>query len=68
LFLEPELTQNILNEVKHRKVDLEHFKKEKVALEEQVAEEDASEQDTQRLLEFIGVMESIPAGQRNQEI
>jgi hypothetical protein len=50
------LTQNILNEVKHRKVDLEQFKKEKVALEEKLAEEDASEEDTQRLLEFIGVI------------
>ena len=27
------MTQNILNEVKHRKVDLEQFKKAKVALE-----------------------------------
>ncbi len=29
-----ELTQNILNEVKHRKVELEQFLKEKAALEE----------------------------------
>jgi hypothetical protein len=46
------MTQNILNEVKHRKVDLEQFLKEKVALEEKIGEEDASEEDTQ--LECIG--------------
>jgi hypothetical protein len=31
-----ELTQNILNEVKHRKVELEQFLKEKAALEEKL--------------------------------
>ena len=38
--------------MKHRKVDLEQFLKEKVALEEKIGEEDASEEDTQ--LECIG--------------
>ena len=49
------MTQNILNELKHRKVDLEQFLKEKVALEEKIGE-DASEEDTQRLLECIGMI------------
>jgi hypothetical protein len=57
-----EMTQNIVNEVKCRKVDLEQFKKEKVASEEKLADEDASEEDTQRLLEFIG---SIPKKSRS---
>ncbi len=42
--------------MKHRKVDLDQFLKEKVALEEKIGEEDASEEDTQRLLECIGII------------
>ena len=42
--------------MKHRKVDLEQFLKEKVALEEKIGEEDASEEDTQRLLECFGMI------------
>ena len=49
------MTQNVLNEVKHRKVDLEQFLKEKVVLEEKI-DEDTSEEDTQRLLECIGMI------------
>jgi hypothetical protein len=49
------MTQNILNELKHRKVDLEQFLKEKVALEEKIGEEDV-EEDNQRLLECIGMI------------
>jgi hypothetical protein len=45
------MTQNILNEVKHRKVDVEQFLKEKVALEEKIGD-DASEEDIQRLHEL----------------
>ncbi len=41
--------------MKHRKVDLEQFLKDKVALEEKTGE-DASEEDTQRLLECIGMI------------
>ena len=51
-----ELTQNILNEVKHRKIELEQFLKEKVALEEKIGEEDVIEEDNQRLLECIGMI------------
>ncbi len=60
-----EMTQNILNEVRHRKLDLEQFKKEKVALEEKLGEEEASaeSEDTQRLLECIGVI-----GKHSREI
>ena len=50
------MTQNVLNEVKHRKVDLEQFLKEKVALEEKIGEEDVIEEDNQRLLECIGMI------------
>ena len=46
----------ILNELKHRKVDLEQFLKEKVALEEKIGEEDVIEEDNQRLLECIGMI------------
>jgi hypothetical protein len=59
------LTQNVLNEVKHRKVDLEQFLKEKVAFEEKIGEEDVLEQDNQRLLECIGM---ITRHKRNQEV
>jgi hypothetical protein len=51
-----ETTHNILiNELKHRKVDLRQFLKEKVGFEENIGE-DASENDTQRLLECIGMI------------
>ncbi len=42
--------------MKHRKVDLEQFLKEKVALEEKICEEDVIEEDNQRLLECIGMI------------
>ena len=60
------MTQNILNELKHRKVDLEKFFQEKVALEEKIGE-DASEEDLQRL----GAMywtDDYKAQTRNQEV
>ncbi len=41
---------------KHCNVDLEQFLKEKVASEEKIGEEDACEEDTQRLLECIGTI------------
>ncbi len=50
------MTQNVLNEVKHRKVDLEQFLMEKVALEEKIGEEDVIEEENQRLLECIGMI------------
>jgi hypothetical protein len=49
------LTQNKLNELKHRKVDLEEFKKEKLALEEKIVEDDCVE-NLQRLAQVIGVI------------
>jgi hypothetical protein len=42
-------------EVKHGKFDLEQFLKEKVAFEEKIGE-DASEEDTQSFLEYIGMI------------
>ena len=49
-----EMTQNILNEVKHRKVDLEQIKREKEALVKMG--KDASEEDTKTLVEFDEVI------------
>ena len=49
------MTQNVLNEVKHRKVDLEQIKRDKEALEVKMGE-DASEEDTKTLVEFVGVI------------
>ncbi len=47
------MIQNILNEVKHRKVDLEQIKRDKEPLEVKM-DEDASEEDT--LVELAGVI------------
>ncbi len=44
--------QNILNEVKHSKVDLEQIKRDKEALEVKMRE-DASEEDTNNLLSLL---------------
>ena len=49
------MTQNVLNEVKHRKVDLEQIKRDKEALEVKMGK-DASEEDTKTLVEFVGVI------------
>ena len=49
------MTQNVLNEVKHRKVDLEQIKRDKEALEVKMGEE-ACDEDLQRLGEFVGVI------------
>jgi hypothetical protein len=49
------LTQNVLNEVKHRKVDLEQFKRDKEALEVKMGEE-VGDEDLQKLGEFVGVI------------
>ncbi len=50
------MTQNVLNEVKHRtEVDLEQIKRDKEALEVKMGE-DASEEDTKTLVEFVGVI------------
>ena len=50
-----EMTQNIINEVKHRKVDLEQIKRDKEALEVKMGEE-VGDEDLQRIGEFIGVI------------
>ncbi len=44
--------QNVLNEIKHRKVYLEQFLKEKVAFEEKIGE-DAGERATQNFLNVL---------------
>jgi hypothetical protein len=50
------LTQNVLNEVKHRKVDLEQItERDKEALEVKMGEE-VGDEDLQRIGEFIGVI------------
>jgi WD40 repeat protein len=49
------MTQNILNELKHRKVDLEQIKRDKEALEVKMGEE-VGDEDLQRIGEFIGVI------------
>ncbi len=50
------MTQNILNEAKHRKVqDLEQIKRDKEALEVKMGEE-VGDEDPQRIGEFIGVI------------
>jgi WD40 repeat protein len=49
------MTQNILNEVKHRKVDLEQIKRDKEALEVKMGAE-VCDEDLQRLGEFDGVI------------
>ncbi len=49
------MTPNVLNEVKHRKVDLEQIKRDKEALEVKMGE-DASEEDTKTLVAFVGVI------------
>ena len=49
------MTQNVLNEVKHRKVDLDQIKRDKEALEVKMGEE-ACDEDLQRLGEFFGVI------------
>ena len=49
------MTQNKLNELKHREVDLEEFKREKLALEEKIVEDDCVE-NLQRLAQIIGVI------------
>jgi hypothetical protein len=49
------LTPNVLNEVKHRKVDLEQIKRDKEALEVKMGE-DTSEEDTKTLVAFVGVI------------
>ncbi len=52
------MTQNKLNELKHREVDLEEFKREKLALEEKIVEDDCVE-NLQRLAQVIGVIAQI---------
>jgi hypothetical protein len=48
------LTQNNLNKLKYGEVDLEEFKKEKLALEEKIVKDDCVE-NLQRLAQVIGV-------------
>jgi hypothetical protein len=54
-----EMIQNILNEVKHHKVDFEKIKRDKEELEVKMGEE-VGDEDLQRIGEFIGVIGSIP--------
>ncbi len=56
------MTQNIINEMKHRKVDLEQINRDKEALEVKMgkknegATQEVGDEDLQRLGEFVGVI------------